>query len=191
MADLGFVRNESARQLRAGSSRIIAYVFLDAGNPFFSDVARGAEDAGRESGLALVMCNSDDDAVREDDYLGLLLEQRVRGVLITAVDYESERLRGLPALGVPLVLVDRPATGGEEWCTVGVDDVYGGDLAVAHLIEQGHQRIAFVGGPLALPPVAGPHRGGARALAPAGRPASHLLALRTGGVTGARRRQAG
>ena len=78
------MRNESARQLRAGSSRIIAYVFLDAGNPFFSDVARGAEEAGRENGLALVMCNSDGDAVREDEYLGLLLEQRVRGVLITA-----------------------------------------------------------------------------------------------------------
>ena len=59
MADLGFFRDESARQLRAGSSRIIAYVFLDAGNPFFSDVARGAEEAGRESRLALVMCNSD------------------------------------------------------------------------------------------------------------------------------------
>ncbi len=48
IAELGFVRNESARQLRAGSSRIIAYVFLDAGNPFFTDVARGAEEpAGR------------------------------------------------------------------------------------------------------------------------------------------------
>ena len=39
--ELAFVRNESARQLRAGSTRVIAYVVLDALNPFFTDVARG------------------------------------------------------------------------------------------------------------------------------------------------------
>ena len=86
IAELGFVRNESARQLRAGSSRVIAYVFLDASNPFFTDVARGAEDASRENGLALVMCNSNGEAGREAEYLDLLLQQRVHGVLITAAD---------------------------------------------------------------------------------------------------------
>ena len=191
ITDLGFVRNESARQLRAGSSRVIAYVFLDAGNPFFSDVARGAEDAGRESGLALIMCNSDGDAVREDEYLGLLLEQRVRGVLITAVDYESVRLRGLPALGVPLVLVDRPATDSTDWCTVGVDDVHGGDIAVTHLLEQGHRRIAFVGGPLTLPQVSARHGGALRALLTAGRQAADLVLLETEGLTVASGREAG
>ncbi|MGW6271884.1 LacI family DNA-binding transcriptional regulator, partial [Streptomyces sp. NPDC055060] len=40
---LGYVRSESARQLRAGQSRIMALLVLDMGNPFFVDVARGAE----------------------------------------------------------------------------------------------------------------------------------------------------
>jgi LacI family transcriptional regulator len=153
MADLGFVRNESARQLRAGHSRVLAYVFLDAGNPFFTDVARGAEDASREHGLALVMCNSDGDPAREDDYLSLLLEQRVHGVLITTLDEHSPRLASLPALGVPVVLVDRRASAGGGWCSVGVDDVHGGDLAVTHLLEQGHRTVGFVGGPQTLPQV--------------------------------------
>ena len=51
MASLGFVRNESARQLRAGSSRILAYLMLDAGNPFFTDVAKGVEEAAQAAGL--------------------------------------------------------------------------------------------------------------------------------------------
>jgi LacI family transcriptional regulator len=191
IADLGFVRNESARQLRAGSSRIIAYVFLDAGNPFFSDVARGAEDACRESGLALIMCNSDGDAVREDEYLGLLLEQRVHGVLITAMDYAAPRLRSLPSLGVPLVLVDRPATDNGDWCSVGVDDIHGGDIAVTHLLEQGHNRVAFVGGPPSIPQVAARHAGAIRALSNGGRSASDLVVLETEALTVAGGREAG
>jgi LacI family transcriptional regulator len=191
IADLGFVRNESARQLRAGSSRVIAYVFLDAGNPFFSDVARGAEDAGRENGLALVMCNSDGDAVREDEYLGLLLEQRVHGVLITAMDYASPRLRSLPALGVPVVLVDRQQTDGDDWCSVGVDDIHGGDIAVTHLLEQGHRRVAFVGGPPSIPQVSARHAGALRAFAAVGLPTSDLVVLETEALTVAAGREAG
>jgi LacI family transcriptional regulator len=149
MADLAFVRNESARQLRAGSSRMLAYVFIDAENPFFIDVARGAEDACREHGFALIMCNSGDDPVREDDYLSLLLEQRVHGVLVTTADGRGGRLRSLPALGVPVVLVDRGADP-DAWCSVGADDVLGGELAARHLLDVGHRRIAFAGGPLGV-----------------------------------------
>lgn len=153
MADLAFVRNESARQLRAGSSRLIAYVFLDAENPFYLDVARGAEDSCRDQGFALIMCNSGDDPAREEDYLSLLLEQRVRGVLVTTADEGGERLRSLPRLGVPVVLVDRVKARTEAWCSVGVDDVLGGNLAVRHLIGLGHERIGFVGGTLSFPQV--------------------------------------
>jgi LacI family transcriptional regulator len=191
MADLGFVRNESARQLRAGSSRILAYVFLDAGNPFFTDVARGIEESSRERGFALVMCNSDGDAAREEDYLGLLLEQRVHGVLITAIDDRGARLRSLPELGVPVVLVDRPATGGTDWCSVGVDDVYGGELAVTHLLEQGHQRIAVVGGPHSIPQIDDRLAGARRAIRGAGGDPDDLVLLESDTLTVAAGREAG
>ena len=58
MSDLGFVRNESARQLRAGTSRTLAYVMLDASNPFFTDVAAGIDTAAEGADLSLVLCNS-------------------------------------------------------------------------------------------------------------------------------------
>ena len=53
MAELGFVRNESARQLRAGRSSTLAYVMLDATNPFFTDVAQGIEDAAEQADMSL------------------------------------------------------------------------------------------------------------------------------------------
>ena len=60
MRELGFVRNESARQLRVGHSSTLAYVMLDAANPFFTDVARGMEAVAEDAGLSLFLCNSDD-----------------------------------------------------------------------------------------------------------------------------------
>ncbi|WP_376770637.1 LacI family DNA-binding transcriptional regulator [Lentzea indica] len=181
IAQLGFVRNESARQLRAGRSRVLAYVVLDAANPFFTDVARGVEDAAREAGFALFLCNSASDDGREREYLELLHEQRVEGILITPVDADSARFAELVNRGTPVVLVDRETTDGTR-CSVAVDDVLGGELAVTHLIENGHTRIAMVGGPMSIQQVRDRHEGALRALANAGLPAGALTVLDTKGL---------
>jgi LacI family transcriptional regulator len=149
---LGFVRNESARQLRAGSSRTIGLVVLDIANPFFTDVARGVEDVANKHGLAVILCNSDDRADKEAAYLDVLAEQRVQGVLITPTAELSPHLESLRRTGVPVVLLDRRSPRPDQ-CSVAVDDVMGGHLAAAHLLERGHQRIAFIGGQTGLPQV--------------------------------------
>jgi len=191
ITELGFIRNESARHLRAGRSRTIAYVLLDVGNPFFSDVAKGVEEAARAAGVTLFLCNSDQDAQREDDYLDLLLEQRVRGVLVTPVDPDGDRLAALPGRGVPVVLLDRAQHGGFDGCSVSVDDVEGGDLAVSHLIELGHRRIAFVGGPLAIVQVRERLEGAHQALAGADLPPDALTEIITESLTVTEGRRAG
>ena len=104
--DLGFVPNASARQLVAGDNHTIAYVVLDGSNPFFTDVARGIESVAEGHGLSLFICNSDQSDEREDRFLERLTELRVRGVLITALDYGNPRLAQLRQLGIPVVLVD-------------------------------------------------------------------------------------
>ncbi|WNV84631.1 substrate-binding domain-containing protein [Umezawaea sp. Da 62-37] len=149
IAELGFVRNSQAAQLRAGTSRSLGLVVLDLANPFFHDMARGVEDVATELGYALVLCNSDGQAAREERFLRLLEEQRVRGMLITPVEIGSERLDALRRRGTPTVLVDRhdPRV---DCCSVAVDDVAGGELAGAHLMATGHRRITYVTGPLSL-----------------------------------------
>ena len=146
MRDLGFVRNESARQLRAGHSRTLAYVLLDARNPFFTDVAEGAERTAEAHGLSLFLCHSDNRASREGDYLAHLVEQRVQGILVTPVDPEAAVLSDVRRNGTPIVIVDRTRDD-DEFCSVAVDDELGGRLAVEHLLERGHTRVAFIGGP--------------------------------------------
>jgi LacI family transcriptional regulator len=189
IAELGFVRNEPGRQLRAGQSRTIAYVMLDAANPFFTDVAKGIEEVARSNGVALFICNSDSDSTREDDYVELLLQQRVRGVLITPVDQDTSSLDVLRRQSIPVILVDR--AGGGAWCSVGVDDVEGGVLAVTHLCEHGHQRIAFVGGPMTTVQVGDRVAGARQAMEASGRPADMLLVLETAALNVAEGRRAG
>lgn len=147
--ELGFVRNDAARQLRAGRSRSIGLVVLDVGNPFFTDVARGAEDRADTESLSVLLGNSDESVDRERAYLDLFEEQRVAGVLITPIGDDLSRLARLRDRGTPTVLVDRQ-TDDRSFSSVAVDDVAGGRLAVEHLIALGRRRIAFVGGPSAL-----------------------------------------
>jgi LacI family transcriptional regulator len=152
IAALGFVRNESARHLRAGRSRTIGLVVLDIAPPFFTDVARGVEDVAGAAGLAVMLCNSDDLAAKEAAHLDVLTEQRVQGVLITPTAELSPHVEALRSRGTPVVLLDRRATGPDQ-CAVAVDDVLGGRLAADHLLERGHRRIAFIGGSTGLPQV--------------------------------------
>jgi LacI family transcriptional regulator len=143
---LGWVPNESARQLRAGRSRVISMVVMDIGNPFFTDVLRGAEDWVLGHGYHVQASNSASQAERESEQLRVLEQQRVGGVLWAPVSGPSERADALRRRGIPVVILDRAGIGG-GYCSVSVDDVEGGRLAVDHLFRQGHTDVAVVGGP--------------------------------------------
>jgi len=147
--ELGFVRNEAARQLRMGSSRSIGMLIPDVGNPFFAAVVRGAQARAADAGLALLVGTSDGQLERENTYLALFREQRVHGVLVTPVSDDHTRLARLNAAGVPVVLVDQESTD-DDLSSVSVDDVEGGYLAVRHLLSTGRRRIAFLGGPVSV-----------------------------------------
>ena len=190
MGELGFVRNESARMLRTGTSQTLAYVMLDAGNPFFTDVAIGMEGAAEAAGLSVVLCNSGQRPEREAAHLALLQQQRVQGVLVTPVDPESVLLEETRRRGTPLVIVDRTRHDA-TFCSVAVDDVLGGRLAVEHLLDRGHRRVAFVGGPMEIGQVRDRLAGARAAWADAGRPTADLTVIATASLDVASGREAG
>ncbi|QAB18923.1 LacI family transcriptional regulator [Leucobacter muris] len=146
---LGFVRNDAARQLRAGRSRSFGLVVLDTRNPFFMDVAHGAQGRALDDGYTVLMGGSDESSEREQSLLDMFEEHRVAGVLISPVRTELTQLHRLRDAGIPVVLVDR-GTSDRSFSSVSVDDVEGGRIAARHLIEAGRRRIAFVGGPEGL-----------------------------------------
>nr|BFE76923.1 hypothetical protein GCM10020092_102240 [Actinoplanes digitatis] len=190
MAELGFVRNESARQLRAGTSRTLAYVMLDGTNPFFHDVAQGIELAAEDADLSLFICNSNSRAEREEVHVDRLMQQRVQGILITPVNPEAAYLAEIARRGIPVVIVDRVGAGG-VFCSVAVDDVLGGRIAVEHLAEQGHTRVAVVGGPESIGQVRERVEGARQVWAELGLPPDDLIHLPTAALTVAEGRSAG
>lgn len=167
IATLGFVRNDSARQLRAGRSSTVGLIVLDGGNPFFTDVARGAEDAAMDNGLAVLIGNSDESTDRERTYVDLFEERRVAGLLISPAGDDLSRLARLRDQGTAVVLVDRRADD-EHFASVSVDDIAGGRIAVEHLAAIGRTHIAFVGGPFGIRQVADRHTGALAAAQAAG-----------------------
>lgn len=150
---LGFVRNDAARQLRVGRSRTVGLVVLDTRNPFFTDLAHGAQGEALEKGYTVLLGGSDELSERESSLLELFEEQRVAGVLISPVRTDLTRLWRLRESGTPVVLVDR-GSADRSFSSVSVDDVEGGRIAAQHLLDVGRTRISFIGGPLDIDQVA-------------------------------------
>lgn len=148
MDRLGFVRNDLARQLRMGRGTAIGLVVVNVANPFFADLAHELEAAAEESGLTVVIGSSDQDAEREQRYIELFAEQRVRGLLLVPQHGISPRLSTFRANGTPAILFD-PNVDSDQICSVGLDGVAGGYIAAQHLIERGRRHLAIAGGPLA------------------------------------------
>lgn len=139
----GFVRNAAARQLTGAPSASVGCVLLDLSNPYFAEIARGLEDGLAEQGCLAIMCSTDVDAKRERHYLQLLLETRVRAVVLSSVDAAPTGLEPFREKGIPVVLLDnlrQPA----DLCGVATDCVAGGRLAADHLLDLGHRRIALL-----------------------------------------------
>lgn len=166
MVELGFVRNSPAGALRAGRSTSLGLVVLDIGNPFFTEMARGVEQAASERGHAVLLCNSDGSRSRQGIHLTFLEEQRVGGVLVTPVDSDTTHLDLLRARGTAVVLLDEP--GRDDRCSVAVDDVCGGELAIGHLLQLGRRNIVYIGGPASIRQSTDRGEGAARAVVAAG-----------------------
>lgn len=156
--ELGYVRNDAARQLRQQQNRAVGMIVLDVANPFFAGVAQGAEATLSELSRPLLLSNSGQETSRELAHLKLFEEQRVSGILISPVGNVLARLRRLKDRGTAVVIVDRRA-GAKEFSSVSADDKLGGRLGACHLIEQGRRRIAVVGGPAKIRQVADRYAG--------------------------------
>ncbi|WP_159619120.1 LacI family DNA-binding transcriptional regulator [Ruania rhizosphaerae] len=144
MEDLSFVPNPLARQLRGGRTRAMGAIFLDVASPFHMEVARGMEDRLAEDGFILVVSSSDRDTEKEIGCLALFEEQGVRAILAQPTSRDHTVFERAIERGTPTVLIG-PADGGEprDRCSVHVDNVRGSGMVAAHLVAEGHRRIAF------------------------------------------------
>lgn len=146
MEELNYVPNQTARSLVLQQTKLLFLLITDIMNPFYTTLARGAEDAAKKSGYRLLFGNSDESLEKEADYVTTILTTRVDGVMVApAGDPSLAHLESLRKHNVPFVLLDREVPGIDCDIVLG-DSKEGARRLVGHLAEAGHSRIALVNG---------------------------------------------
>ncbi|HXB72111.1 MAG TPA: LacI family DNA-binding transcriptional regulator [Candidatus Acidoferrales bacterium] len=174
-ARLNYRPNRIARGLVTGRSHSLGLIVSDIRNPFFAEVARGAEDAARTGSCDLVLCNSDLDADKQMQYVQSLLEKRIDGIMMNSVSMlNREQQAQLAASGVPIVLLNRSASN-HTFSTVCADNESGGALAARYLLGLGHRKIAHLTGPRQHGNLSDRTRGFVRALQSAKNPVQPIV----------------
>lgn len=143
--ELGYVPNALARQLRSKRTKTIALVVSDISNPFFTTIARGAEDVAVGRGFSVMYCNTDESEAEEEQYLRVLIERQLDGVLLVPVGSSGASFRLLHAHRMPVVVLDRRVAA-RDVDSVRCDSEAGAHALTRHLIALGHRRIAVLTG---------------------------------------------
>lgn len=144
--ELGYIPNSNARSLVLQRTQMLSLLITDITNPFYTTLARGAEDAAHLRGYRLLFGNSDEDYNKEKDYVDAILSTRVDGVLFApAGDRSLTHLKQLQERHIPFVFLDRTVPGITSDIIAG-DSLEGAIELIRYLVQLGHRRIALVNG---------------------------------------------
>lgn len=151
--ELNYHPNTNARSLGTGRSNLFGLIISDITNPFFPELVKAFEDIAIEHGQEVLIANTNYDPARMELCVNRMLQRQVDGVAImTSQTYET-MLSGLNQRGVPLVFLDTGRTA-PGISTIHVDYEAGINMAMSHLLQLGHRRIAYISGPAKLPSAA-------------------------------------
>ncbi|MEW8972918.1 MAG: LacI family DNA-binding transcriptional regulator [Tissierellaceae bacterium] len=138
----GYIPNAIAKSLKIKSTKTIGIVIPDVMNLFFSELARGIEDAAEKKGYSVILCNSDNKESKEEKYIQILQEKMVDGIILTA----SERSvsKSLKRRNTPMILLDRDISIDDNVGRIVVDNEDGAYNATNFLIDKGCKNIGFI-----------------------------------------------
>ena len=142
---LGYQPNTAARSLVTRSTQTIAVLLPDITNPFYAALVSGVQERALDAGHTLLLCTTEGDPEREDDYLRLLRAKQVDGVLVDGLVLPPARIARFVRDGLPIVCLDRDIDS-TRVPLVQVDNRRGALLATDHLLSLGHRRVAHVSG---------------------------------------------
>ena len=141
----GYRPNRLARSLKLQRTNVIGMLIPDITNPLFSALFRAVDEVASATGYHVILCNTGDSGVRLQQHLEALSEGHVDGLLIATAHRSDPVIETLRARRLPYILVSRRSDQSEEAWVV-PDDRRGAHLAVGHLVQLGHRRIAHIAG---------------------------------------------
>lgn len=143
--ELKFIPNTAARTLKTKTSKSIGLIIPDITNPFYPELARGVEDAAKKAGFTVFLCNNDRDVQKEREYIRVLIEKNVDGIILVKPNISNNEIDELLEK-CEVVLVDISNITDREYDIVNVDDYHGTLNALNILYDYGHKRIGFITG---------------------------------------------
>jgi LacI family repressor for deo operon, udp, cdd, tsx, nupC, and nupG len=169
--ELGYQPSAAARSLASRRTRTLGLITADFSDYFFTQVIVGAEAEARRMDYFFILGSTERNPSDEPEYLRLLAEREVDGILFArpSTEHDSEHVLSLIHRGVPLVTTNYYIPN-EQLMVVDVDNVDGGRQAASALIEAGHREIAMIAGPPSWKSVQDRTRGCQQALAEANIP---------------------
>ena len=138
----GYIPNAVAKSLKMRSTKTIGIIIPDVMNLFFSELARGLEDAAERRGYSVILCNSDNKVEKEERYLQILQEKMVDGIILTASEKSLNKYN--KKRNIPMVLLDRDTYTDKEVGRIVVDNMEGAYNSTKYLISKGCKKIAFI-----------------------------------------------
>lgn len=145
--DLGFVRSAAARAINSGRTRILGALIPTLDSDIFSLTVNSLENTLVDHGFSLIVATTDDDPDKEARKAQELIDVGVEGIFVTGVDHSEDLYALLRRTRVPTVAISC-FDADYHLPTVGYDNRMAAQLACAHLMETGHDRIAVVHGPV-------------------------------------------
>lgn len=143
-----YIPNTMARSLVTRHTRTIGLIMPDIVNPFFPEIARGAEDRASQSRYSIIYCNTDDNLTREDAYVDILTEKMVDGIIFTHSADREGGAEGFKRCRVPIILIDRDYDIPNVIGKVLVDNTKASYMGVNYLLDMGYKKIAYIAGSL-------------------------------------------
>lgn len=168
--ELGYHLDARARSLKLQRTHTIGLMIQEIVNPFYSYLANGVLACAREYGFHVVVCASDENPSLEREYLEVLIQQRVDGIIAVPTGENLELWKDLVSRNTSLVFMDRGLSGLTNTNTVLVDNAGGAFQAINYLIDLGHRRIAIITGSLQTTTGLERYEGYVKALKDAGYP---------------------
>jgi len=145
--ELNYKPSPVARALRSNTMQNIAVLVSDLTNPFFAEVFMGAQEAAHERGYTLTLYNTYDKAEKEKQFIDMVTRGLSDGVILTSAHVEDSVIKEIERCGLKYIMVVRNSKD-YKGLYITSDDKKGVRLAVEHLYENGHRRIAHISGPL-------------------------------------------
>ena len=147
--ELNFVPDTNARSLGSGRSSLLGLIISDITNPFFPELVKAFEDEAIRHGREILIANTGYDPEKTVNCVTRMLQRKVDGVAIMTSEMDEHLIGYFQRKHIPVVFFDNGTPSIGISC-VHVDYSLGIELAVNHLVELGHRRIAFISGPQRL-----------------------------------------